>query len=60
MYIIFKERSINWLVWRSPKSLVGVRVTSLLLNVIGITYNSLKEYLLYYTILFVILTGPLA
>ena len=26
-----KERSINWLVWRSPKSSVGVRVTSLLI-----------------------------
>ena len=32
LYIQEKERSINWLVWRSPKSSVGVRVTSLLLN----------------------------
>ena len=31
LYIQEKERSINWLVWRSPKSSVGVRVTSLLI-----------------------------
>jgi hypothetical protein len=38
LFIInFKERSINWLVWRSPKSSEGVRITSLL------TYSFIKN-----------------
>ena len=42
LYIQEKERSINWLVWRSPKSSVGVRVTSLLSKIKNYTSNQIR------------------